>query len=683
LAAPGRRVAAARRDSSTSQIFADLSLQLRQEWLNNTPIEGSIHPMYASLRIALPGVRRARARMLAAPLGAVLLLLAACSGTAVVTMTSTASTDNFLSYRIGLVAVQLQASSGNSGLVLPAGTTVDFATLSDVSEVLGAASLTKGTFTGALITLDYSAAQIVYDDGSVNGVTLTPLGANGQALGQVQIKLTLDPSDPFRVTSKGASQLALAFNLGASNVVDVSGKTVTVTPLIAGSALPIDAKPVRVRGPLASVAGIANSATPTLSGSTASGSFTVNAMPFNSTASGGGALAVILSDTTTYEINGVESTGATGQEQLAASGTGALAVVYGTLTNVNQIAATTTVTGTQSAATPNTVSFLANQVLAGSSVQGSGLDRVTGIVAARSGDTLAVEDATLVGAAGLETFLGGTTTVLMGANTVVTVFGQGGTQLNSTLQVSVGSAIDAFGVATVESADTAILDASAGHLRLDTTTASGLVTAQGARALNLNLAFLGGRAIAPFDFVGSGAAPAQYEVVTPSLDLTNSTPAVPVIVSGLTALFGAAPPNFTASTLLDPTTIQAELVIDYGSGTAAPFTTYNGSAIDVDIRNTSIGARHLIQVGAQTINVLGLASDASIIPDPTAANTVFTIGHAASAGAESFDTFAAFIAQVQAELQGTTLATGVTAVGQYTASTSTLSATSITLSLNN
>lgn len=625
--------------------------------------------------------------MLAAPLGAVLLLVAACSGTAVVTLTSTASTDNFLAYRVGLVAVQLQGSSGNSGLtVLPASTTVDFATLTDVSEVLGAASVTKGTYTSAHITLDYSAAQIVYDDGSVNGVTLTPLGTNGQALGQVQFKLTLDPSDPFRVASKGASQLALVFNLGASNVVDVSGKTVTVTPLIAGSALPIDAKPVRVRGPLASVAGIANAAATSLtpSGSTASGSFTLNAMPFNSTASGGGAVAVILSDATTYEINGIESTGTTGQEQLGASGTGALAVAYGTLTNVNQTTTTTTVTGTQSAAVPATVSFVASQILTGSSVQGSGLDRVSGVVAARSGNTLAVEDATLVSAAGVETFLGGTTTVFMGANTLVTVFGQGGTQLNSTLQVSVGSVIDAFGVATVESADTATLDASAGRVRLDTTTASGLVTAQGTGALNLNLVFLGGRAIAPFDFVGSGASPTQYEVDTSesALDLTNSTPGVPVIVSGLTASFGASPPNFTASTLLDPTTIEAELVIDYGSGTAAPFTTYNSSAIEVDIRNSSIGARHLIQVGAQSINVLGLASDASIIPDPTASNTVFTIGHAASASAENFDTFAAFIAQVQAELQGATLATGVTAVGQYTASTSTLSATSVTLFLN-
>ena len=630
--------------------------------------------MYASLRIALSGVRRARARMLAAPLGAALLLLAACSGTAVVTMTSTASTDNFLAYRVGLVAVQLQGSSGSSGLtVLPASTTVDFATLTEVSEVLGAASVTKGTYTSALITLDYSAAQIVYDDGSVNGMTLTPLGANGQALGQVQIKLTLDPSDPFRVASKGASQLALAFNLGASNVVDVSGKTVTVTPLIAGSSLPIDAKPVRVRGPLASVAGIA------------SGSFTVSAMPFNSTASGGGALAVILSDTTTYEINGIESTGATGQVQLAASGAGALAVAYGTLTNVNQITTTTTVTGAQSAATPTTVSFVANQVLAGSSVQGSGLDRVSGIVAARSGDTLAVEDATLVSAAGLETFLGGTTTVLHGREYRGHRFwaGRHPVEQHAASLGRIGDRRLRCGHGRV-----------CGHGDIGCQRRSRAArhhhgigprhrTRRGCLEPQPGISRRPGDCAIRFRRQRRCARPVRGGYQHSRLDLTNSTPGVPVIVSGLTASFGAAPPNFTASTLLDPTTIQAELVIDYGSGTAAPFTTYNSSAIDVDIRNPSIGTRHLIQVGAQTINVLGLASDASIIPDPTAANTVFTIGHAASASAENFDTFAAFIAQVQAELQGAALATGVTAVGQYTASTSTLSATSVTLFLNN
>jgi hypothetical protein len=171
-------------------------------------------------------------------------------------------------------------------------------------------------------------------------------------------------------------------------------------------------------------------------------------------------------------------------------------------------------------------------------------------------------------------------------------------------------------------------------------------------------------------------------VSTGALDLSNSTVGVPVIVSGLTSSFGAAPPNFSASTLLDPTTINAELIVDWGTGTAAPFTSYDSSSIDLDVRNSSIGVRHQIQVGAQIVNVVGLSSDPLIAPNPTSSNTVFTIGHAATATMENFNTYAAFIAQLQTELNGTVLATGITAVGQYTVSTFSFSATSITLFLN-
>jgi hypothetical protein len=619
-------------------------------------------------------MRGAWVRALSLPLSLALLALAACNGTAVVTMTSTASPDAFLAYRVGLVSVQLEASSGKSGLqILPSSTTVDFAALTDVSEVLGAAAVAKGRYTSALITLDYSSAQIVYDDGSVDGMALTPVGANGKALGQIQLTVDLDPSDSFSISSKGASQLAMVFNLAASNVVDVSSKTVTVTPMIAASAMPIDTKPVRIRGPLVSVAGTAAS-------TTATSSFTLGVMPFNGTVSGAGQLSIVTSDATTYEVNGSASTGSVGQSQLAGLGTGALGVAYGTLAAADNTTTTTT-DGTTSTTSSINVSFTAAQVLAGSSVQGGGLDRVSGIVSARSGNILTIEDGTLVGADGSETFLGGTTTVSMGPNTAVTEFGLGG--FNVPQQVSVGSSIDAFGVATILSSGNATLDASAGRVRLGNTTASGLVTAQGSGTLNLKLASLGGRAVAAFDFAGSAAAPGQYIVDTATLDLTNSTAGVPVVVTGMPNSFGVSPPNFIAATLLDPTTIQAELAVDWGTGTAAPFVTYDSSSIDLDVRNTSIGSRHQIQVGAQDINIVGLSADPSIVPDPTSSNTVFAIGHSVSSTIESFNTYAAFITQLQAELTGTTLALGFTATGQYTASTSLFTATSITLFLNN
>jgi hypothetical protein len=618
-------------------------------------------------------MRGAWATLLFASFGMALLALAGCNGTAVVTMTSTPSTDTFLAYRVGLSSVQLTTSSGKSGLqILPSSTTVDFAQLTGVSEVLGAAAVAKGTYTTALITLDYSSAQIVYDDGSLNGVALTPVAANGKALGQIQLTVTLDPAESFRVSAKGAFQLAMDFSLAASNVVDLGNKTVTVTPMIAASALPIDSKQVRIRGPIAGVSATAAS-------TTTNGSFVMGVMPFNGTVSGAGQLTIVTSATTNYEINGSTSTGSAGQSQLAALGSGALNTAYGTLTSANDTTTTTT-DGTTNTTSTVDVSFTAAVVLAGTSVQGGGLDRVSGIVSGRSGNTLAVEDGTLVGADGVETFLGGTTLVTMGPNTAVNVFGEAG-EFNVPQQVSVGSSIDAFGVASSQTTGTAALDASAGRVRLNNSTASGLVTSQGSATLTLNLSALGGRSVAPLDFAGSAATPSRYIVDTPSLDLTNSTAGVPVVVTGLPNSFGVTPPNFNAASLLDPTTLQAELVVDWGTGTPAPFTTYDSSTIDLDVRNGSIGARHQIQIGAQTINVVGLSSDPLIVPNATSSNTVFAIGHASSSTIESFDTYAAFITQLQAELKGTTLALGITAVGQYTAPTFT--ATSITLSLNN
>ncbi len=623
-------------------------------------------PVKAFLSIFVFAVRHARLRLHVALCALALMTLAACNGTAVVTMTSTASPDVFLAYRVALVSVQLKSPGGGSGLtVLPSSTAVDLAKLTDVSEVLGAAAVAKGSYTSAVITVDYSGAQIVYDDGSLNGITLTPVGAGGQALGQLQLTVNLDPADSFSVASNRASRLALDFKLGASNVVNPTAKTVTVTPMIAASALSTDAKQVRIRGPLVSV-------------DTAKLVFTSGVMPFDGTAAGAGQLAIAPTDATIYEVNGRASTGAGGLASLGTIGAGTLMVAYGSLTSAD--ASTTASDGTTTTST--NLTFAATEVLAGSSVQGAGFDRVTGIVSARSGNTVTIEDGTLVGVDGTDEFLAGTATITVGPNTSVTEFGQGVSGINSTQQISVGSAIAAFGTAGLVNSGNLTLDASAGRVRLGNTVASGLVTAQGSGNVTLGLVSLGGRAVAAFDFVGTGAAAGQYSINTPSLDLTNASVGAPLQVTGMPSSFGVTPPDFTASSLLDATTIQAELVIDWGTGTTAPFTTYDSSAIDLDVRNTGIGQRHEIRIGPQTINLVGLSSDPLITPNATSA-IVFAIGHAASSTIENFDTYAAFITRLKSELNGTTLVTGMTADGQYSASTFSFTATNITLLLNN
>src|SRR5271163_3251758 len=87
-------------------------------------------------------------RWLSAPLAALLLgALAACNGTAVVTLTSTPSTDTFLTYRVGLVSVQLQKGNGRSqATMLPTGTTVDLSKLVNLSEVLGSMVVPGGNY---------------------------------------------------------------------------------------------------------------------------------------------------------------------------------------------------------------------------------------------------------------------------------------------------------------------------------------------------------------------------------------------------------------------------------------------------------------------------------------------------------------------------------------------------------
>jgi hypothetical protein len=617
-------------------------------------------------------------KLFALPLVLALLAMTACSGSTVVTLTATPSSDPFIAYRVGVASIQLQTSSGKpSMLILPAETTVDFTKVTNLSEVIGAPTVPKGTYAGAEITLDYSTAQIVYDDGSLDGVALTPVDTNGRALDLVRVTVSLDPTDPLRSAAKQANRLSLSLNLAASNLINLSNNTVTITPLIAASMQPIDSKQARLNGPLLG-ANLADLET--------------GVAPFDSSTAALGTLSIQPSDTTTYEINGLVSTGAAGQEQIAALPSNTVTTVFGTLTASNSAAildttttsgTTTTPVTTPTTSTTSTVTFTASQVLVDGNVQGVGLARVSGTVAARSGDTLGLEEATLLQNGGTLTLVPGTTIVNVGPSTVVTFFGQGVEDAINIQQISVGAVIEAFGTASNTSTGQVLLDASAGRVRLDLTSASGLVTVQGSDSLTLDLTALGGRAISAFDFVGSGADPTQYGVAfNPTPDLTNSTVGAPVIVTGFTNAFATPTSNFTASTLLDPTTINAELVLDWSGGAAAPFSSFDSSSMVLDPATSSFGLRHQIQIGSQVVNLVGLASNLSITP-ATSSGAVFSIGHAAASTVENFETYPAFITQLQTELNGTTLATGMTAIGQYTASTFAFSATSITVFLNN
>jgi len=643
-----------------------------------------------------------------------LLALAACDGTAIATLTATPAQTHFLTYRVRLVSVSLQNSNGSkTASLLPSATSVDLAKLVNVDEIFGSAGLKTGNYTTVTIAVDFTNAVIVADDGTANGVTLKPLGANGQALGQVSLTLGLDSANQLSITKNQASALALNFNLAASNAVNLSAGTVTVTPMILASALPIDSNPVRIRGTLAGSSESTNDSVTSLV-------YTANITPFDGLTGESGSLQVNPNGVTTYEINGTASTGAIGQTQFHPLASGTWTVAYGsfnssstaTTTTTTSTGTTTTTTGTTTGSTSSTdVSFAATEVLAGSSVQGSGSDLITGVVTAINGMTLTIPSATLITSAGSESYVDGTTTVTLSSATAVTLPAQSTSSVTNTIaQISVGSLVNVFGTATVTGSGNVTMDATAGRVRLDTTSAWGTlavipaenvdtasgVTAASTGSLTIDLTDLGGRAVAPFDFVGTGGSggvnsnPNAYVLSTPALNLDNLTiVGQPVEVTGLVAPFGSAgstnagivTPDFVATTLLDPTTIPAELVVDWGGGTPTPFNSLSSTEIDLLRNNSTIGMQHTIQVGPQSIDFTLLPSDPLIEPSTSTTSVVYAIGHTSTSTIDNFNTFASFISALQADLNGTTLATGMTVTGVYTATSYTLTATNVTVYL--
>jgi hypothetical protein len=72
-----------------------------------------------------------------------------------------------------------------------------------------------------------------------------------------------------------------------------------------------------------------------------------------------------------------------------------------------------------------------------------------------------------------------------------------------------------------------------------------------------------------------------------------------------------------------------------------------------------------------------------IVPSTAVSTLVFSIGHRTSGIVDNFITFDAFITALTSALDGSVLVTGVTALGQYTTSSYTFTATSVTVVLNN
>ena len=640
-----------------------------------------------------------RRRWFLASTGALLAILSGCGGggsgsamatkptslscssstcsSAVVSLTDAAGA--FLEYKVKLVSLELINADGSVVETLPVTTAVDFAQLIDLSEIISTRQIPAGEYVAANVAVDFTGATILVDDGTGSGVAVTPVDSTGAVLGQFKLKVQFDSKNNLKVNAGKVSHIAFDFNLLASNTVDLTAKTVRVSPVLVGSVAPVDQKDLRVRGTLSSV-------------DTANNDYTVAVRPFHESDDDKlNMLTVHTTSTTSFEINGTPYVGAAGLAQLATLPVDTIIVAFGSLQNSDQ-------------------SFTALQVLGGTSVPGSGMDHIVGNVIARSGNTLTVHGAHMDGHDGSDDFVAGDTTVTIATTTAVTVEGQtSAAPMHTIAEISVGSRIEAFGKAsqnpaTQSSPATSNLDATTGRVRLDFTRLQGSVGASGAGQLTLKLSAIDRQPVTLFHFAGTGASaaqdsnPADYVISTGSLDLTPFLVGQSAIGIGFVASFGAAPPDFMGVTVANhlsdgsqqhdshgedmPGDGGAKLELEWGDiGSKAPFKALDAMHLDLDIANPSISGDHKIEIDSQNIDLTTLASDPSIVADPLGMN-LYAIAHEQSHTIDNFNAFADFEAQLAADLKGTVSALKLTASGQYTAADNTFTASSIVILLN-
>lgn len=586
-------------------------------------------------------------------------------GTPVVTLTDTSG--DFTSYIVTIDDIQITRSDGSLQLLLSTAQRVDLTKLANVVELLQAPAAPTGTYVSLTISVDYSTAYITVDQNG-KSVPVSLVDTTGATPKVVSWTIKFDPANPLVITKGKSSLVALDFDLATSNSVDINASPVTVTlkPFMAVNARPVYNKTIRARGLF-------------VDADTTAGTFALNTRPLHDLSGFTyGALHVKTDASTYYNLNGVTYTGSAGLAAVAQLRENVQIGVIGSPTAVTDLSGITPV-------------FAATAVYAGTSLESLSADRLTGVVAARSGDTLTLRNAGLVDRRAIVTFAD-SATVTMGASTIVSQDGVAPATALTEQAVSVGQHVEVSGQVTVNGSGNPLsLDATAGQVRLQPTTLWGLINSVAAGRLYLSLLSIDNLEAAQFSFTGTGtsgmdASAGNYAVNTGSIDLSSLAPPAMVKIDGFANAFGSAPPDFNATAVTPDTSADSQLIVEWNNGgTTAPFTSQSATGIVIDTSNGYLaGTYHVIRTGPTTADILTKPPGMVITTtDPAFVNQsaiVLGVGNV-SGGISTFNSAASFSTQLQTTLNGTNRVNKLVAVGRYNASNNTFNASSINISV--
>jgi hypothetical protein len=607
-------------------------------------------------------------------------------GVAWTTLSTADDAGQFTSYIVTIDSVSLVGRSVGAVTGIGVPETIDFTKLTNLSELWATASLPVDTYTSAIITMDYTSAQISV---MVNGVptAVTAVDPSGAVVTTVTVTVNFDPSNPLillpTVDTSNAVRLAFNFDLSASNSVNftTSPPTLTVKPYLSISTTEPDNKLIRVRGAL-------------INSSVGSGTYSVAVRPFFDEVNTLGIDTIFNDANTIYTFGGMTYVGAAGLTAISQASAGSTVAA----------AFTTFEPTTTPGAGVNAGIFHSKYVVAGGTLEDFFTYGLEGDVTARNGNTLTLHAATLFANALQEVlFQIPDAVVLVGPATLVTVDGGstlGALNYNS---IGVGQHITARGLFSEAASGAATLDstgasaADTGSVRVQSTELFGSVLSSAAGSLDLNLQSINNWPVSVYNFAGNGVSTAQdptpgnFLVNTGSLALPTFAAGDPAWVDGFVSPFGSAPPDFLAQSVSAEATVPATLVVAWtGTGTTAPFATLSPTGLSIDLANAAFGSGQL-RIGAETVDIKTLSASPTVVPavaanDPTSGLPLFAPVFSVGPGGitesvinpiQSFNGFAGFVTQLNTTFAVPTPATQLIARGFFDRASNTFTASTI------
>ena len=378
-------------------------------------------------------------------------------GVAWTTLTTTDDAGQFTSYLVTIDSVVMVGALNGEVGAIEVPETVDFTKLTNLSELWATASLPVDTYSQAIITLDYTSAQISV---LVNGapVKVNVVDPTGAAVTTVAVTVNLDPQgglvlQPTFATSN-ALRLAFNFDMTASNKVNMttSPPTVTVEPYMSVATTAADSKLIRVRGPL-------------INSSTSLSTYTVVVRPFFDEVNSLGIDTIFNDANTIYTYGGLTYVGAPGITALSQASAGS---------TITAAFCTFEPTPTPQAGVIAGI-FHSVYVVAGSTLEDFFTEGLEGDVIARSGNTLTIRGGTLdANAAEVIQYEDLDSQVLLGPATQVTADGVSTFGTLNSNSIAVGQHITARGLYSVNAAGVTVLDSTGssvdtGSVRLQST----------------------------------------------------------------------------------------------------------------------------------------------------------------------------------------------------------------------